>query len=291
MNIIFGGNGFVGSNLNLDGIKPPVLHCDLLDYQSTINFLSHYKDQQLNIINLAAVVAGFIYNKDHQLEMLYKNSIMVLNLAKAIENLKLNCYYLYVSSVCAYQSGNSTENQVFNGEPDINNYGYGMAKRFGIAVSKALSLNNPNVKTCVLIPSNMYGSFDKLDLNKGHVIPSLFVKMLRGDSKIEVLGNCNNIRGFLFVEDLCRLIKEFVENEQEGIYNVISPEQITIKGLTLKIKKIIGYKGELVFNESGKLEKRQNSGKKLEKLYPSFKFTSLDDGLQKTFNWISQQII
>jgi len=156
--IFFGGNGFVGKNCSLEAFRPSSEYCDLLDYGSTYYYLKQFKGQEISIVNAAAYVAGFQFNKSRNVEMLYKNSLIALNLMRAIKELDLACYYLYVSSVCGYKDGNDTEDLIFNGEPCENNYGYGMAKRLGIAATRSLEIDlKDKVKICNLIPTNMAG--------------------------------------------------------------------------------------------------------------------------------------
>ena len=79
MNIVFGKNGFVGSNLNIDCLSPSRQECDLSCPQSTKKYLSNFGSTDVCIINLAAKVAGVIYNYNHNVEMLYENTLSSLN--------------------------------------------------------------------------------------------------------------------------------------------------------------------------------------------------------------------
>lgn len=289
-NIIFGGHGFVGKNLNLDGERPYQKDCDLLNYDETLNYLQQFKGEKLNIINLAAKVAGVLYNKNHNVEMLYNNSLMAMNLAKAISKLKLDCYYLYISSVCAYNNISTEEAYLFDGEPNNNNYGYGSAKKFGVSILKSLKLDNPNTKTAALIPSNMYGKYDQLEMEYAHVIPTLIQKMKQNPLKLEIYGHASNLRQFLYVNDLNNIIKDFIEWQEEGIYNIVPDDSITVYKLVYKIKELMNYSGELLFNFNMPIDSREIHNNHLKDLYykknKELKFTSLDEGLKETINWI-----
>lgn len=289
MNIIFGKSGFLGRNLELEGLYPSSKECDLLDYKSTYQYLNQFKDKRIKIINLAAKVAGAVYNKDHNLEMIYNNSLISLNLIKAIYDLNLDCYYLYLSSVCGYDNDNvMKEPRFFDGLPAINNFGYGVAKKLGISIAQSLQIDRPNFKFCSLIPTNMYGEYDRCSLESGHVIPSLFLKMMdKNNKKVSVLGNCSNLRNFLYAKDMGKIINYFVDKELTGTYNVASDESISIYDLANKIKEITKYEGELVFNFSDLIDSRYISNNKLRTILGhEWKFTSLTEGLTNTYQWI-----
>lgn len=292
MNIVFGKNGFVGSNLEMDCLAPNKKECNLLKYNSVKKYLSKFKNKEITIINLAAKVAGVIYNKNHNVEMMYENTLMSLNLIKAIKELNIKCYYLTISSVCAYDSNfEIDENNLFNSVPQNSNFGYGISKRISFFSARALKLDDPNFKFGCLIPTNMYGPNDEIDLKYAHVIPSLFIKILDKNNKnLEVYGNCLAERNFLYVKDLCKSIEFFAENKIEGYFNISSDEQISIKDLTEKIKKTTNSKKDINYSYTGEFEKRKVKNQKIKDLYLKFNsklvFTTLDDGLKNTFNWI-----
>ena len=292
MNIVFGKNGFVGSNLDIECISPSRRECDLLSYQSTKDYLSNFINEDLCIINLAAKVAGVIYNKDHNVEMMYENTLISLNVIKAIKELNLKCYYLSVSSVCAYDSSfEINEDNFFNSLPQESNFGYGISKRISYLAAKALQLDNKDFKFGCLIPTNMYGPNDETDLKYSHVIPSLFVKVINNKEKeIEVYGNCLNVRNFLYVKDLCKSIEFFIKNKIEGYYNISSNEEVSIYDLSEKIRAITNTDKVMKYSEVGVLEKRHVKNEKLKNAYLKFnsvfETTNLNDGLLETYNWI-----
>lgn len=291
MNIVFGKNGFVGSNLRIHGVFPGIEECDLMDYESTYFYLKQLQREKrrIKIVNLAAKVAGAIYNKNHNVEMLYNNALISLNIIRAISELKLDCYYLYLSSVCAYDNSETMEeDKFFNGLPAVNNFGYGIAKKLGVLAIKSLEIDNPNFKSCVLIPTNMYGKFDQCGLEYAHVIPSIFLKMMDKNNKsFKVFGNANNLRNFLYVEDMGKIIEYFVDKEITGTYNVASDSSITILDLVNQIRDITNYKGKIEFGFEDKLDSRTIINNKLKNILPqTWDFTSLNKGLEETYKWI-----
>lgn len=288
--IFFGGNGFVGKNCSLEAFRPSSEYCDLLDYGSTYYYLKQFKGQEISIVNAAAYVAGFQFNKSRNVEMLYKNSLIALNLMRAIKELDLACYYLYVSSVCGYKDGNDTEDLIFNGEPCENNYGYGMAKRLGIAATRSLEIDlKDKVKICNLIPTNMAGMFDDFSDETSHFIPAIIKKMRRGDPEINVLGNAKNLRDFLYVGDLGKVIEKCVEKQITGTYNVSSGRQISISDAVDTIKDVFNYKGKINKTFYNNPEERKVDNSKLKSVM-EFNPTPLEENLKKIKEWLDTYV-
>ena len=279
--IILGKNGFVGRSFDIENSASPSKNdCDLLDYKSVLNFFKIYENQEIQIINLSAKVAGFIYNKDHNIEMLYENTIMSLNLIKVLKELNIKTYLIYISSVCCYEKV-FKENFVLNGRPHKLNYGYGIGKRNGIFALESLKIDKPDlINYCVLIPTNMYGEYDNFEQSTSHVIPNIIRKM-HADKEIKILGNCLNKRDFLYVKDLGNIIKICLENKITGIYNVSSNKSISIKKLVLSIKKLTNYKGKIIFSKDDESNNRKISNKKL-LTQIKYQFTPIEQGLKNT---------
>jgi GDP-L-fucose synthase len=291
MNIIFGGNGFIGNNLILDGLRPSRQDCDLLNLNSVIDYLSQFKNKNnLKIINLAAYVAGFTFNQNHNVEMLYNNSLIALNLMMALKRLDMKAYYLYTSSVCAYKDGNDLEEFVFNDRPNKFNYGYGISKRIGISSIESLVLDNTNIKCGVLIPTNMYGEYDDFEEKTSHVIPNLIRKMFSSPDTVEILGNVNNRRDFLYAKDFAKIITFFIENEITGTYNCSTGKTISILELANFIKEILNFRGKFLYETFEDIQLRKTDNTKLLEKLDSFEFTNIKEGLYNTIKYYETQM-
>ena len=53
--------------------------------------------------------------------------------------------------------------------------------------------------------SDIYGPFDKFDLDKSHVFGATVTKVLNSDNIINIWGNGNETRDFLYITDLISL--------------------------------------------------------------------------------------
>lgn len=214
--IVTGGAGFVGSHLVellLDaGARVHVVD----DYSRGDNFMAgalyHECDatdrEQLQIIcdnirpsaifNLAAAVAGVIYNQSNHLEMYDRNMRLQTVPVQVAERLGVQ-RFLQVSSVCVYSPDDNhpcQEQYGQRGTPTKANEGYSWSKRMGEHVAAWSKI--PHV--VIVRPSNVFGPRDYFD-DKAHVIPALIQKALTQDV-IEVNGTGKEQREFIFVKDI-----------------------------------------------------------------------------------------
>jgi len=295
--VIFGSSGFVGNNLGAefsDCLKPTRSTVDLTDYDEVVYYLNEHRPKK--IVNMAAFVAGFLYNKDHNLVQLRKNSLIALNLASAIQELELDCYYIYVSSACVYGGNTNNESNIFDSSPNINNYGYGWSKRLGHVCLESLKLDKrSDVKSCVLVPTNMFGPYDDFRPRMSHVIPNLIRQMVSNANEIPVLGNPYNQRDFMYSEDLCNVISACLSREITGTLNVSTGSAITISELVSKLVKATNYEGDIYIDSQANKDEadirflENDQLKNALGVDQSF-FTDFDEALGKTISWYKQTL-
>ena len=94
-------------------------------------------------------------------------------------------------------------------------------------------------------------------------------------------------REFLFVDDLATAVVHALENKlPDHLYNVGTGTDVTIKTLAKIVQKIIGHKGNIIWDSSkpdGTPRKLMNVSKMLAVGW-SYK-TELEEGLKKTYDW------
>ena len=294
--LILGASGFIGSNFGpafKDCLKPRRAEVDLTDYDEVVYYFNEHRPKK--IVNMAAFVAGFLYNKDHNLVQLRKNSLIALNVASAIQELKLDCYYLYISSACVYGKNTNNETNIFDCDPNVNNYGYGWSKRLGHVCLESLKLDNKsNVKSCCLVPTNMFGPHDEFSPKMSHVIPNLIRQMVSGANEITVLGNPHNERDFMYSEDLCNVISSCLSKKITGTFNVSTGSTISISELVHKLVRATNYEGDICMNleRKDKADIRFLENDQLKNaldIDQSF-FTNFDEALDKTVSWYKQTL-
>ena len=176
------------------------------------------------------------------------------------------------------------------GQLEPTNSPYALAKIAGIEIGRSLNLQYGN-EVINLMPTNLYGPNDNFSEDESHVIPGLVRRMhnakLHKEKEFSIWGTGNPLREFLYVDDLADAINFLIDKPVDtDLLNVGSGIEISIKDLAYKIKEIIDYEGELIFDKSmpdGNPRKLIDSSK-LNALgwKPSI---SLENGLEMTYKW------
>ena len=104
---------------------------------------------------------------------------------------------------------------------------------------------------------------------------------------VEVWGTGSPMREFLYVDDLANAIMFLINNNiTHGLLNVGSGKEITIKELVEKIKIVVNFQGEIVFNKDypdGNPRKLIDSSKINELGWKPT--VNIEEGLKQTYDW------
>jgi nucleoside-diphosphate-sugar epimerase len=148
-----------------------------------------------------------------------------------------------------------------------------------------------NTKYTVIRHSNIYGPYDKFDLEKSHVFGATMTKvMTTGDGgKIEVWGTGEEERDLLYISDLVNFVELAIVKQESKfeLYNVGYGSSISVSNL---VKKIIARSGKDIRIEydpskpSIKTKLCLNITKAKNSL-GWFPKVSLDEGIRKTMEW------
>lgn len=263
---IAGSTGMVGSSLYKElskVVQYKVLKTNRKQLDlSNFNELSKYliKNNIDTIINCAGLVGGIMYNRDAKSEFLYENTIINLNLIRLSDTLQMK-KFINLGSSCIYPKNilsKIKEEDLLSDYLEDTNEGYALAKILALKYSHFLNSKNKN-KYITMMPCNLYGENDTYDSIKSHVIPALILKMHNAKQKnlkkIELWGSGNVRREFLHIEDLVKGIKlllvKKLDNSQlpNSSINIGTGTDVTIKELSLIIKDVVGYRGEINFNK------------------------------------------
>jgi nucleoside-diphosphate-sugar epimerase len=198
--------------------------------------LTKYFEGAFAVFNLAAHVAGVIYNQSNHLEMFHENMRVQTAPVIAAERAGVQ-HFLQVSSVCVYSPDHNhpaLECNGWAGEPVAANNGYSWAKRMGERA--ALWSKIPHV--VIVRPSNLYGPRDHFD-DRAHVIPALIRKAMTADDVITVNGTGREVREFLHVEDAVRgMVAALERGQHQTIYNLGGQAPISIRDLVALIQQV-----------------------------------------------------
>ncbi|MEM9824640.1 MAG: NAD-dependent epimerase/dehydratase family protein, partial [Bacteroidota bacterium] len=101
-----------------------------------------------------------------------------------------------------------------------------------------------------VMPTNLYGPNDNYDLKNSHVLPALIRKFIEAkrnnDSSVVLWGTGTPLREFLHVDDLADACYFLMQNySEEGLVNIGTGTDISIKDLALLIQKTVAYDGKI----------------------------------------------
>ena len=290
--IVTGGTGLVGSAINAD-IKLSSKDVDLRDWKSTLSLFEDYKPK--NVIHSAARVGGLGGNMNYKGEFYYDNIMMNTNVLEASRRVGVKKVVSFLST-CVFPDDVEyplTEKKIHLGEPHSSNYPYAYAKRMLDIQSRAYK-EQYGVNYISVIPTNIYGPKDNFSIDNGHVIPSLIHKCYLAkklNTDFVVWGSGKPLREFIYSEDVARLTEWALENynEEEPIIFSTSDE-ISVGNVAEMIVYYIGFNGKLVFDDEkpdGQFRKPSDNSKLLSYL-PDFKFTPMEEGIEKSVNWFME---
>ena len=297
--LIFGSGGLVGSSLKRvlnnsnkvdEVISAKRSDANLFSLDETNIFIKNSSPDV--IINAAAKVGGIYANNTKRTEFILENLKINMNILEScINNPSIKIINLGSSCIYPLNADNPiSEDSFMSGKLEQTNSPYAIAKIAGIEIGRSLNIQYGH-QILNLMPTNLYGPRDNFSREDSHVIPGLMRRMhdskIQKDKEFKIWGSGKPLREFLFVDDLAHAINFLLDLEVDyDILNVGSGNEISIYDLALKIKEVIGYKGQLIFDSSmpdGNPRKLIDSSK-INKLGWEAK-TDLDEGLKITYDW------
>ncbi|CAH1077424.1 GDP-L-fucose synthase [Candidatus Nitrotoga sp. 1052] len=231
-------------------------HADLdLTNQSAVAefFLKQKPDY---VFMAAAKVGGIHANNSCRADFIYQNLMMEANIVHAAWQAGVR-RLLFLGSSCIYPRDCPQpikEEYLLTGPLEQTNEPYAIAKIAGIKLCESYNRQYGTQYVSVM-PTNLYGPNDNYDLNNSHVLPALIRKAhdakLSGDKELVVWGSGKPMREFLYVEDMADACVFLMENGvADGLFNVGTGEDVTIRELAETVMSVVGFKGGIVFNTS-----------------------------------------
>lgn len=144
--------------------------------------------------------------------------------------------------------------------------------------------------------SNIYGPYDKYDLDKSHFLGATITKVLNAkDNKIVVWGDGSEERDLLYVSDLVDFIEIILQKQKDSfeLINIGGGKAFSVKDVVGKIIEISGKNKSVEFNTSKptiKFNLAVNTDR-AQKKYNWKPKISLDEGIKKTLNWYKKNIL
>src|SRR5438445_9851500 len=298
---VTGGHGFLGRRVVslIESLGAKVTTFGSSEYHLTkqADIARMYTDQRPEIvIHLAAKVGGIGANRDNPGSFFYENAIMGIELMEQARHHDVS-KFVQVGTVCAYPKFAPipfSEDDLWNGYPEETNAPYGLAKKMLLVQAQAYR-EQYGFNGIYLLPVNLYGPGDNIDLHNSHVIPALIRKCLEArDAKaasVEVWGTGSPTREFLYVDDAAHAIALATERyDKPEPVNIGSSQEISIKDLVELVVDLTGFEGQVVWDHTkpdGQPRRKLN----VDRAWKEFGFrssTAFRDGLRDTIRWYQQ---
>jgi GDP-L-fucose synthase len=302
--LILGSGGLVGSSLKKildknENIKHVICSTredtDLFDFEETKRLIENNKPDIL--INAAAKVGGIYANNSKRTEFILENLKINLNILEASIPFS-SMYIINLGSSCIYPLNAEnpiSESSIMTGKLEPTNSPYAMAKLTAIEIGNSLTMQY-NHKVLNLMPTNLYGPNDRFNEKDSHVIPGLIMRMhnakVNNLKEFNIWGTGKPLREFLYIDDLALAIEFLIFNQPtESLLNIGSGKEISIADLANKLKKIIDFQGELIFDKSmpdGNPRKLLDSDKINQMGW--MPTVDIDKGLESTYSWYKKNL-
>ena len=257
--------------------------------------------------------AGYIFTGEHDAEIMHNSASINLNLLE--EQRKLNESYgtkwdskpvenrnttkiFYSSSACMYPEHNQLdpnnpdcrENSAYPANPDSE---YGWEKLF----SERLYLSyyrNYGIPVRIARYHNIYGPEGTWYGGREKAPAAICRKVAYAglDDSIEVWGDGNQTRSFLFIDECIEATRRIMDSECTEPLNIGSEEMVTIDQLVDIAAKVANKtitKDHIDVPHTGVRGRNSNNDLIREKLGWDYSMT-LEEGIRKTYNWIMGQI-
>jgi GDP-D-mannose 3',5'-epimerase len=341
--LVLGGGGFIGGHLakrlksegfwvrvvdikekhefwDHDDICDEYISGDLRDPKivSQVIFApnQHSEDDKVNsfdeVYQLAADMggAGYIFTGDNDANVMHNSALINLNVVYEAAKKSVKRVF-YSSSACMYpehnqldpDNPNCEESSAYPANPDSE---YGWEKLFSERLFLAFN-RNYGLDVRVARFHNIFGPMGTWTGGKEKAPAAMCRKAAEVgmDEYIEVWGDGQQTRSFLYIDDCLEAVLRFMRQEEfYGPVNIGSEEMVTINQLAemaLKvadktersyIKNIDGEEFQTKYGFKCPVGVRgRNSDNKLYKEKMGWEPTQpLYKGMEKTFNWINKQV-
>ena len=259
---IAGHNGMVGSAIERKLIQQGYTNLivashselDLMNMNAVSQFFHDIRPEYVFLA--AAKVGGILANSEAPAEFLYNNMSIQNNVIQAAYEFGVK-KLAFLGSSCIYPKlapQPIKEEYLLTGSLEDTNEWYAIAKISGIKMIHAYR-KQYGFHGISLMPTNLYGPGDNFDLTTSHVMPALIRKFHEAKESrtpfVKLWGTGKPRREFLHVDDLADAALHLMLNYDSGeIINVGVGKDIKILELAAIISEIIGYQGEVLFDNS-----------------------------------------
>jgi GDP-D-mannose 3',5'-epimerase len=247
--------------------------------------------------------AGFIFTGEHDADIMNNSATINLNVLESQRKLnkKLGASstkIFYSSSACIYpaynqedpENPNCSEDSAYPAAPDSE---YGWEKLFSERLYFAYN-RNYGIPVAVARFHNIFGPEGTWDGGREKAPAAICRKVARAPltGEIEVWGDGEQTRSFLYIDECIEATRRLMTHPDFiGPVNIGSEEMVTINQLVATAAKVAGKDIRIKHIEGPLGVRGRNSSNSLIRRVLGWNYSmTLEDGIEKTYDWISEQI-
>jgi GDP-D-mannose 3', 5'-epimerase len=251
-----------------------------------------------HVYNLASDMGGMGFieaNKAACMLSVLINSQMLL----AVRNARVERYF-FSSSACVYAADKQGRPDVLplkeeDAYPAMPEDGYGWEKVFSERMCRHFR-EEFGLQTVCARYHNVYGPHSSWCDGREKAPAAICRKVIEakrsGDHRIEIWGDGQQTRSFMYIDDCVTGTLDLVEHNIEGPVNLGSAELVTINQLVDCAEAIAGIRLERIYNLDAPqgVRGRNSDNTLIRSLLGWEPGTALAAGLERTYRWIEQEI-
>lgn len=279
--LVLGSSGFIGKSIaeglakdrafSIKGIS--INDFDLTDKSQVVKYLPGLVKDSIVII-----AAAITRDRDGSISAMQANINIDSNIASVLLNNPAT-HVIYISSIDIYGREKLVLPLDESSELNPSNY-YGIAKLAGEAIMARVCLEK-KIPLAILRLAPVYGPQDTHNSPIKRIILSAIKK-----EKIRLAGSGQELRDFVYIKDICLLVKKIISKKITSVYNVATSKSCRIKEIVNIIESLCGYKLHICHSDSNKdqdiiFKKHNLLSKKI-----GISLTDLARGLKETFDYM-----
>jgi GDP-L-fucose synthase len=240
----------------------------------------------------AAKVGGIYANSTRPAEFLHDNLAIETNVIHSAWKTGVK-KLLFLGSSCIYPRAAPQpvkEEALLTGPLEPTNDAYALAKIAGIKLCQAYR-RQYGCDFISAMPTNLYGPGDRYDLENGHVVAALIMKIhaatKTGADTVTLWGTGTPLREFLYTEDLADGLVFMLKHYSDSPHlNLGTGKEMTIRQLAEAIAQAAGWQGKFVYDASKPdgMPRKVMDVSRLSALGWTAK-TRFEDGIKAAYDW------
>jgi GDP-D-mannose 3', 5'-epimerase len=312
--LVCGAGGFIGNHLVTD-LKQQgyyVIGADLVypAYNQTAAdefYLYDLRSKELvnkllsmnidTVYQLAADMGGaeYIFTGENDADILHNSAQINLNIVQGMISMGVKNVF-FSSSACVYPEHNQldpnailiSESSAYPANPDSE---YGWEKLFSERLYLTFAKNH-SLRVRIARLHNVFGPLCAWNNQRAKSPAALCRKVAQSDGTVEIYGDGNQTRSFLFIDECIRGIHHIMNGDYNQPLNLGSSRMITINDLVRLIAKIAGKQVRIV-NVPGPIGvvARTSDNDLIKQQLGWQPQDRLEYGIEKLYDWISTEII